>query len=70
VWNSARPKPNRQRFATFWPDGIAPALLTRAHDMMSTSRLLSFVVMRKLGIREAFTNDAHFRVEGFESLMK
>ena len=29
----------------------------------------SFVVMRDLGIRAAFTNDAHFRAAGFETLM-
>ncbi|MDX2175035.1 MAG: PIN domain-containing protein [Candidatus Sumerlaeia bacterium] len=29
---------------------------------------LSFVVMRRLGIRRAFTNDRHFRAAGFETL--
>jgi predicted nucleic acid-binding protein len=28
----------------------------------------SFVVMRRLGILQAFTNDAHFRAAGFETL--
>lgn len=29
---------------------------------------LSFVVMRRLGLTRAFTNDAHFRAAGFETL--
>lgn len=29
---------------------------------------ISFVVMRRMGIRRAFTNDAHFRAAGFETL--
>lgn len=29
---------------------------------------VSFVVMRRLGIVQAFTNDAHFRAAGFEPL--
>lgn len=29
---------------------------------------VSFVVMRRLGIVQAFTNDAHFRAAGFETL--
>jgi hypothetical protein len=29
---------------------------------------VSFVVMRRLGITRAFTNDRHFQVAGFESL--
>ncbi len=29
---------------------------------------LSFTVMRRLGIRQAFTNDAHFTAAGFETL--
>jgi predicted nucleic acid-binding protein len=29
---------------------------------------LSFVVMRRLGINKAFTNDKHFRAAGFETL--
>jgi predicted nucleic acid-binding protein len=29
---------------------------------------LSFVVMRRLGIRQAFTNDRHFTAAGFETL--
>jgi predicted nucleic acid-binding protein len=29
---------------------------------------VSFVVMRRLGIRQAFTNDEHFRAAGFETL--
>lgn len=29
---------------------------------------VSFVVMRRLGIRQAFTNDHHFREAGFETL--
>jgi uncharacterized protein len=28
----------------------------------------SFAVMRRLGIRQAFTNDRHFQEEGFETL--
>lgn len=28
----------------------------------------SFVVMRRLGLRQAFTNDAHFAAAGFETL--
>jgi predicted nucleic acid-binding protein len=31
--------------------------------------LVSFAVMRSLGIQEAFTNDAHFRAAGFQLLM-
>lgn len=31
--------------------------------------LVSFEVMRERGIREAFTNDAHFRAEGFITLI-
>ena len=30
---------------------------------------VSFAVMRRLGITEAFTNDRHFRVAGFETLV-
>jgi predicted nucleic acid-binding protein len=30
--------------------------------------LLSFSIMRRLGITEAFTNDKHFKVEGFTTL--
>jgi predicted nucleic acid-binding protein len=29
---------------------------------------ISFIVMRRLGIRQAFTNDRHFREAGFELL--
>ena len=29
---------------------------------------LSFVVMQRLGLNRAFTNDAHFRTAGFETL--
>jgi uncharacterized protein len=29
---------------------------------------VSFVVMRRLGLSRAFTNDAHFRAAGFETL--
>ena len=29
---------------------------------------LSFVTMRRLGLNRAFTNDAHFRTAGFETL--
>jgi predicted nucleic acid-binding protein len=29
---------------------------------------VSFVVMRRLGLTQAFTNDAHFRAAGFEVL--
>lgn len=29
---------------------------------------VSFVVMRRLGIQQAFTNDGHFRAAGFETL--
>jgi uncharacterized protein len=29
---------------------------------------VSFVVMRRLGLRQAFTNDEHFRAAGFETL--
>jgi predicted nucleic acid-binding protein len=29
---------------------------------------VSFVVMRRLGISRAFTNDVHFRAAGFEPL--
>jgi predicted nucleic acid-binding protein len=29
---------------------------------------VSFVVMRRLGIAEAFTNDRHFRASGFQTL--
>lgn len=28
----------------------------------------SFIIMRRLGIRQAFTNDEHFRAAGFETL--
>jgi predicted nucleic acid-binding protein len=30
--------------------------------------LLSFSIMRRLGITEAFTNDKHFKAEGFTTL--
>ena len=30
--------------------------------------LVSFAVMRRLGIRQAFTNDRHFTAAGFETL--
>lgn len=30
--------------------------------------LISFAVMRRLGITRAFTNDSHFRAAGFEPL--
>jgi uncharacterized protein len=29
---------------------------------------VSFVIMRRLGITQAFTNDRHFRAAGFETL--
>ena len=29
---------------------------------------VSFVIMRRLGLTQAFTNDAHFRAAGFETL--
>jgi predicted nucleic acid-binding protein len=29
---------------------------------------VSFTIMRRLGIRQAFTNDAHFKAAGFETL--
>ena len=29
---------------------------------------ISFVLMRRLGITEAFTNDRHFRIAGFKTL--
>lgn len=29
---------------------------------------VSFVVMRRLGLKQAFTHDAHFRAAGFETL--
>lgn|SRR5262249_9290187 len=29
---------------------------------------ISFVVMRRLGLRRVFTNDAHFRAAGFQTL--
>ena len=29
---------------------------------------VSFVVMRRLGINQAFTNDSHFKAAGFETL--
>jgi predicted nucleic acid-binding protein len=29
---------------------------------------ISFLVMRRLGLTQAFTNDAHFRAAGFETL--
>jgi len=29
---------------------------------------VSFVVMRRLGLTQAFTNDAHFRAAGIETL--
>jgi predicted nucleic acid-binding protein len=29
---------------------------------------VSFIVMRRVGIRQAFTNDRHFTAAGFETL--
>jgi predicted nucleic acid-binding protein len=39
-------------------DAIAPGIVDQ----------VSFVVMRRLGISQAFTNDWHFRAAGFETL--
>lgn len=30
---------------------------------------IAFVVMRDMGVREAFTNDAHYRAAGFQTLI-
>jgi predicted nucleic acid-binding protein len=82
--NAAARKPYRGRIAAmrreFREDGslIAPAdaELEAAWDAYERGEAgqaglidhVSFVVMRRLGLTQAFTNDAHFRAAGFETL--
>jgi uncharacterized protein len=42
--------------------------LDRPDEEYSLTDCLSFVIMRRLGITEALTNDSHFRQEGFTVL--
>jgi uncharacterized protein len=41
---------------------------TRAAGEAGNVGHISFGVMTRLGIRQAFTNDSHFRAAGFETL--
>ena len=56
--------PTAEQLAGAWATYIA-----RPAGAAGIVDLVSFAVMRQLGILEAFTNDAHFRAEGFETLM-
>lgn len=56
--------PNSEQVAGAWA-----AYAARPPGSAGIVDLVSFAVMRALGVREAFTNDAHFRAEGFETLM-
>ena len=49
-------------------DDATQSLLTASRRRLSLVDCSSFVVMRKLGIRRAFTYDKHFREQGFELL--
>ena len=51
----------------FWE--AAAFMLKHADQAFSFTDCTSFVVMRELGIRKALTNDADFRVPGFEPLL-
>jgi predicted nucleic acid-binding protein len=82
--NAVARKPYRRRIAElrnqFQADGtlIVPGIqeLDDAWDAFERGEAgqagivdhISFLVMRRLGLREAFTNDAHFRAAGFETL--
>ena len=44
------------------------ALLAVARKELSLVDCTSFVIMRKLGIKDAFTYDSHFAAEGFNCL--
>jgi predicted nucleic acid-binding protein len=59
--------------ALVWPTEADGSAAWRAFERGEAAQAsivdhVSFVVMRRLGIRRAFTNDEHFRVAGFETL--
>jgi predicted nucleic acid-binding protein len=84
--NAAARRPYRKDVADLWAaldkagDLIRPApeqmteawrvYAMRPPGSAGVVDLVSFAVMRELGIGDALTNDAHFRAEGFVTLMK
>lgn len=84
VGNAVARKPYRGRVAEMWrefrEDGslIVPTeddleAAWEAYEQGGAGQAgivdhVSFVVMRRLGLTQAFTNDAHFRAAGFETL--
>lgn len=82
--NAAARKPYRPDVASLWqslerdgnlihptPEQLDKAwgiYAKRAPGSAGVVDLVSFAVIRELGIYEAFTNDAHFRAEGFITL--
>lgn len=57
--------PTHDQLRTAWSD-----YARRQPGAAGIVDLVSFSVMREYGAAEAFTNDAHFRAEGFSTLFK
>ncbi len=82
--NAAARKPYRRRIAEIRREFLADGTLINPSDADLDAAWeayeqgqagqagivdhVSFVVMRRLGLTEAFTSDAHFRAAGFETL--
>lgn len=82
--NAVARKPYRHRIAELRHQFLADGTLMEPNDQdldeawnayergeAGQARIVdhvSFLVMRRLAIREAFTNDTHFRAAGFETL--